>query len=128
MNKLERLQTAVLKAQEMRTAQKSYFKTRDRGDLALCKRLEAELDKAIDESLREDDMLDGAPVSPVLDEITVAQLDPKPEPGSLHRTVCDALPSVRGAIPIGGGSRRAKVRFNGFDWRIVEFLEVKHAG
>ena len=58
MNQLERLKFAVLKAQEMRLAQKTYFKTRDRGDLDRSKRLERETDAALADAVRPDDLLE----------------------------------------------------------------------
>lgn len=45
-------------AKEMRDAQKSYFKTRSSGDLDKSKRLERQLDKAIDEYINPNPQID----------------------------------------------------------------------
>ena len=45
-------------AKETRDAQKAYFKTRDRGDLERSKRLERQLDKAIEEHLTPNPQID----------------------------------------------------------------------
>ncbi len=126
MNKLERLQAVCLKAREVREAQKTYFRTRDRDDLGRSKKAEAELDKMIPDALREDDLLEMRPPpkpDPAAGEYTVGALPHSPDPDKIEVVVCDALPSVAGAIAIGHGTQRAKVRFDGNGyWRIVSFL------
>lgn len=58
MSQFERLKRAVEKAVEMRDAQKSFFKNKDRFALQSSKTLEREFDKLASDALRSD-LLDG---------------------------------------------------------------------
>lgn len=124
MNQMDRLKAAVAKGVEMRAAQRAYFKTRDRGDLDRSKRLEREFDKVAAEASRDDDLLE----RPTRLSVRVGELPPAALHEGAEADVTDALPSVVGAIVIGGGSRKVKVRCDGETWRIAELggTEVTH--
>ncbi len=118
MNQIERLKQVAEKALAVRNAQKQYFKTRDRDDLSRSKTLEKELDKLLPAALQDDDMLQMMESAG-----TVAALPPPEGREGSERVVTDVLDMLTGAIAVGGGSRKAKVRSDGADWRVKEWLE-----
>lgn len=133
MTQLERMKAAVEKVRDMRLAQRQYFKTRDRDDLAHSKKLEKETDVLIAEALREDDIFETAAKLTIKPDAsrfcvacTVEQLTAINVPAGFlpDITVVDALPSTVGAIVIGGGRQVAKVKFYDGHWRIVEFRDA----
>lgn len=118
MTQIERLKQAAAKALEVRTAQRQYFRTRDHGDLARSKALEKELDKMLPAALQDDDMLQ------MMESASLVSGLPAPAGREgAERVVTDVLPMLAGAIAVGGGERKAKVRSDGNDWRVKEWLD-----
>jgi len=120
------LESLVKLGQRMRAAQRSFFKTKSRDDLALSKKLEKEFDAAAESALAGAGPLfsDPAPAEEKLDECMVSDLPKHPVFIQTARgmIVTDALHQPKGAIVIGGGMRRAKVTFDGRTWRVAEML------
>lgn len=117
MNQIERLKVLAEKVQEMRTTQRDYFRTRSNDAMQKAKRLEREVDKLLPDALRDDDMLEMMASS-----WAVAALPPAKDRTGAERVVTDCLNMLVGAIAVGGGVRKAKVRSDGQDWRVVEWL------
>lgn len=117
MNQAERLKQVAEKTLAMRTAQKQYFRTRDRDDLSRSKALEREVDKLLPAALQDDDMF-----QMMESASTVFSLPPPTGRDGAERVVTDVLEMLVGAIAVGGGCRKAKVRSDGSDWRVREWL------
>jgi hypothetical protein len=118
MSQFERLKLAVEKARDVREAQRAYFRTRDQGALTRSKGLEKELDKLIPAALQDDDMLQ------MMESAGTVGALPNPEGREgAERIVTDCLPMLVKAIAIGGGMRKARVRSDGSNWRVAEWLD-----
>lgn len=110
-------------AVRMRGAQKRYFASRTQENLKQSKVLESEFDKAAKVVLHEPNLFDPPAVKPDKShDAFVGDLPPAGVSEGCEVVVRDALRSVVNAVPIAGGSMRAKVKSDGQRWRIVEIL------
>lgn len=118
MTQFDRLKGACEKARDVRQAQKDYFRTRGQDFLTRSKKLERELDAMLPDALLDDDMIEMLGTA-----VTVAALPASTGRPDAERIVTDVLPMTIGAIAVGGGSRKARVKSDGFDWRVAEWLD-----
>lgn len=117
MSQNDRLKQLAEKVRDMRAAQKQYFRTRDRDDLSKSKALEKEVDKLIPAALQDDDILQ------MMESAGTVGALPNPEGREgAERVVTDCLRMLTKAIAVGGGTGSARVRSDGVNWRVAEWL------